>query len=687
MEAIQAINTTQSLSLRMNRMVRLRGMGLALLGFAVLTFFPADPLEAQAPRQIGPIGGGGGIVLPPYLPPPPPPETTPLPPYGTHVPQKTSTTVSLGWRDDSEVEDGYRIERQVGGAWVTIAQLPPIGAENIGYYTARGLAQATNLCFRVVPWNELGSPSVPAVCTATTRVISPITVVVSDMPGLVGELADLSPLVYWPDLLALDSPGTTQAAPTPPAFPVPPARKIVYVADGAQIHVGTGWTLGLQEGVHLMSGRGGLTQGALLYSDVATEGHRLLWVRGNNVRVSGLRFRGPSAGTDKDLPKTTAIRIENVFDVVIDHNEFYNWTSAGVSIAHAPRATYADPRPITFSTARRIRVTENFFHHNQKQNSGYGVVVEQSSYAYIDKNTFDYNRHAVASTGGRRGYPMNEAGEPLDPSRGPEHGYAAYLNLVLDGHASQTAVEGVITWQTHHFDVHGTEEDWLGVDYYDGWAGETIDVARNSFLSVKGTAFNVRGTPASGAFFHNNVTPALVPLNGTLVGLQGGVSYYGWVSVNEESDEDNVYVYGNVPASDPRGQFGVGDFDGDGRDDVLLATGQAFYYSSGGMTEWRYLNRSGLLIGALTLADYDGNGKTDVVTRVGSQWWVSWNGTASFTTFTPSIGASSAPYDREEVFGDFTGDNVPDRLRYDGDRYFRIVDGVSGVELRSRHRM
>ena len=670
------MDTTQSIR-------TLPSMCLGLLGLAVTIFAaPADALQRDA-LPVGPIVGG---VLDPIYQPPPPPETTPVPPYGTHVSQKTSRTVSLAWRDDSEVEDGYRIERWVRGAWMTVAELSPIGAENIGYHLVRGLSQATNHCFRVTPWNELGEPPVVPVCTVTTRVSGPITVVVSDLTGLVGELADLSPLQYRPDQLSADVSGTPQTAALP-AFPVPPARKIVYVASNAQIHVLTGWTLNLQEGVHLVSGRGRLTQGALLYSDVATDGHLLLRILGNNVRVSGLRFRGPSAGTDESLLKTTAIRLEDVFDVVIDHNEFYNWTSAGVSIAHKPRETYAHPRPITFSTAHRIRVTENYFHHNQKQNSGYGVVVEQSSYAYIDKNTFDYNRHAIASTGGRRGYPMDEAGEPLDPNRGPEHGYAAYLNLVLDGHSSQTAVGEVITWQTHHFDVHGTESNWLGVDYYDGWAGETIDVTRNSFLRVKGTAFNVRGTPANAAYFRQNVIPALRPLNGTYVGSNGGNAYYGSWSVNEESDRSNIYVHGNTPAPDPRSRFGVGDFDGDGRDDVLLATGQALYYSSGGVTEWRYLNRSALPLSAFTFADCDGNGTTDILTRVGSQWWVSWNGSSSFTMVNPPMFVGSGSYAHDDVLGDFTGDGVPDRLRYDRDRYFRIVNGVSGVVSGSRHQM
>jgi hypothetical protein len=276
---------------------------------------------------------------------------------------------------------------------------------------------------------------------------------------------------------------------------------------------------------------------------------------------------------------------------------------------------------------------------------------------------------------------MNELGEPLDPTRGPEHGYAAYLNLVLDGHAAQK-VGGVDLWQTHHFDVHGLENDLLGIrDAYDGWAGETIDVAYNSFLCIKGTAFNVRGTPANAAYFRHNVTPPTSRATGRC--------YYPGSPVNEESDKDNVFVDNNVTAPDPRQQLGAGDFDGDGRDDVFLATGQAFYYSSAGLTEWRFLNQSTRRLSGLTLADHDGDGRTDVLLRALDRWFVSQNGTAPFTPLPSStVVRPGDVYPADEVHGDFTGDGVTDRLRYDDEaRYFRTVDGVTGAELRSRHRM
>jgi hypothetical protein len=161
--------------------------------------------------------------------------------------------------------------------------------------------------------------------------------------------------------------------------------------------------------------------------------------------------------------------------------------------------------------------------------------------------------------------------------------------------------------------------------------------------------------------------------------------------VNEESDRDNIEIYGNRPVPDPRSGLGVGDFDGDGRDDVLLASGRAWYVSYGGVTEWRFLRESDRYWRSLSLADLDGNGRTDVLTRIGGVWHVSWNAIGGFVP----LGAPPAlPLDdfsmNGELVGDFSGDGVLDLLSffdlYD-DRYFYIDDGQSGATSRSRHQM
>ena len=644
-------------------------------------------------------------IIDPYLPPieRPPVETVPRAPRNVHVHSKTSTRIRIHWGDLSAVEDGFDVERQENGRWVRVSTRDPIlGASNEGGYWVRNLLPGTEYCLRVVPWNHAygRNESVQQVCTTTTRGIGPMTVLVDDLPGLIGELGDdtLPPVKGG----SLGDLVVAERAPAPGIGSDGSlrARKIVYVDDDADIDVFRKVTV--RQGFHLVSGRSGLRQGALLRTRTASP---MIVVEGNDVRIAGLRFEGPSPTTSKQVGKSTGILVSDSLDVVIEGNEFYHWTGSGVEVEQAPRPSYAAPRPIDFDRADRVRVTRNFFHHNQRQNAGYGVVLSLSAYAWIDGNTFDYNRHAIASTGGRKGYPGGEDAEvktEICPAfspcfevveyPAPEHGFRAYHNLVLPGHSKQDA--GPIHWQTHHFDVHGFESNWLGVDYYDGWAGERFDVARNSFLGIKGTAFNVRGTPADEARFRFNVTPALLPIPGTgiYVGMDGGRSYYGWTSVKDSSDEDNVRVYGNVPLEGPRRELGVGDFDGDGRDDVFLATGRSWFVSFGGRTEWRFRNESDRQLYELVLMDQDGDGRTDVLTRDDrdGRWLISRGGSGELESLgRASVPTPASPYDRGDLVGDFTGDGTNDRLEFEptGDRYFYVEDGRSGETIRSRHKM
>ena len=511
----------------------------------------------------------------------------------------------------------------------------------------------------------------PIVCTPTNALANATTVIVRDRAGLLGELAEPSAPPFDLSTLTLssDTGSTTSSLPTSSGLRIPPAVKTIYVADDVAIDLTYTSGISIPAGITLASGRGGLRPGALLYSNTPTA-HTLFEIAGDQVRVTGLRFRGPTTGTSSDLPKSNAILVRDARDVLVDHNEFSAWPGAGLSVSHAPGLMF----PLT---AFRVHVTENFFHHNQRQNGGYGVVVNDASYALIDENTFDWNRHAIASDGGRNAI--------VDADYGPTHGYLAYRNLVLPGHADQEYVAGIVDRQTHHFDVHGSESNWLGVDYYDGWAGEFFDVADNSFLGIKGTAFNVRGTPSNSALFHHNVTPLPTPLgtSGQLIGLDGGVSYYGWWSVNSESDRENVEVFGNLPSRDPRERLAVGDFDGDGREDVLLLTGRAWFVSYAGLTEWRFLRTSHRTLPAVALADLDGNGRTDAIVRENGVYRVSWNGTGDFVAlgWTPAL-PSQQFYSGGDLIGDFDGDDVLDRLTFDADgddRRFRITGSRTGT--------
>src|SRR5262249_14738494 len=88
--------------------------------------------------------------------------------------------------------------------------------------------------------------------------------------------------------------------------------------------------------------------------------------------------------------------------------------------------------------------------------------------------------------------------------------------------------------------------------------------------------------------------------------------------------------------TDPTARLAVGDFDGDGQDDLFLATGNSWLYSPGGQREWRYLNSAPDTIDQLLFGDFDGDGRTDVVAMRNGKLFVSWGGISAFDPLNPN---------------------------------------------------
>jgi hypothetical protein len=76
----------------------------------------------------------------------------------------TSSTVTLSWTDNSFNENGFSIERQIGGTWTQIGWVP----EDVRTFTDTGLASGTSYSYRVVAFNasDLSAP---------TNVVNPTT--------------------------------------------------------------------------------------------------------------------------------------------------------------------------------------------------------------------------------------------------------------------------------------------------------------------------------------------------------------------------------------------------------------------------------------------------------------------------------------------------------------------------------
>lgn len=105
----------------------------------------------------------------------------------------------------------------------------------------------------------------------------------------------------------------------------------------------------------------------------------------------------------------------------------------------------------------------------------------------------------------------------------------------------------------------------------------------------------------------------------------------------------------------------VGDFNGDGKADVLTTGGGEWNVSFGGAGRWTTINKSGTSIHDMKLGDFNGDGKTDVLTTGGGVWMVSYGGTGQWETLN-----QSGTVVRDMKIGDFNGDGKSDVLTTGG---------------------
>jgi hypothetical protein len=226
--------------------------------------------------------------------------------------------------------------------------------------------------------------------------------------------------------------------------------------------------LEVPEGVTLAGNRGqGGSRGGMIFSDTFKTSP-LIRVMGPNVRITGLRIRGPN-------PKPCFEHHNRSFREGRGHEYYYKFpTSNGISTEHSGLEVDNSELGGWSAAAVGLRagdkhhIHHNFIHHNQYNGLGYGVS-HNTAFSLIEYNMFNYNRHSIAGSGR------------------PGSGYEARHNVEVKNSVS------------HCFDMHG------GRDRKDGTtiAGTRMKVHHNTFRCPK-PAVVIRGEPEESADIYNN---------------------------------------------------------------------------------------------------------------------------------------------------------------------------------------
>ncbi len=436
-----------------------------------------------------------------------------------------------------------------------------------------------------------------------------------------------------------------------PVFSPATPGTVLKIGAGAAIDL-TGYNaLQVPAGVTIRGDRRGTLFGPELSSSDTPNGF-MLEIHGDDVRIAGLRLRGPSRSTDSDTPGASGIAAHAqdnfsppnepvYYRGIVDHNDLSDWPTAAIAVVAGDESTECRPDIDPRSRPISVRILRNFIHDNRKQEIGYGVSLGRGGFALIEGNTFSKNRHSIAADG------LSKTG------------YRAWDNLVLS--------EGLLQhdlFYVQDFDMHGTESS-LFHDSLGGTGGEWVEILRNTFLGTNRPNFNLRGLPCVQEQFVDNVS-----LESRFDAVR--CQYCEVFFPNQPAVPPLlIFVDSQFESDNPTDRLGVGDFDGDGKDDLFLATGQAFYYAPNGKTAWRFLSAQTDTIDALRFGDFDGDGRTDVFAQHGSDWVVSWGGISPFE----KINESNARI-TDFAIGDFDGNHRADVFYADGAHWWVSYGGV-----------
>jgi hypothetical protein len=451
----------------------------------------------------------------------------------------------------------------------------------------------------------------------------------------------------------------------------------VFIPDSVIITIDSPdyFNLPINTGVTLASNRGSNGScGALIKVTNNASNDNIFIFAGENTRITGLRFEGPSLLNNPDVTKR-CIFSDGYNNILIDNNEIYDWPKWAIAVEiNASQGRYS---------SSGITIRNNYIHDNTGLGKGwgYGVVLGGSfnthpngpnPFALIKGNLFSNNRHDISSSGLRGS------------------GYEASYNVVLGGNYSS------------NFDVHGgRDHGQSGIDA--DIASTFIHIHHNTFFEgrVDHNSIGIRGIPTYMALINNNkfiqkIEEAIVQASNTVTfgPLEYQSNVFAWNNVYE-CTTDGISIIGgkykgsfvsqysrnfgtinpyDTPGPDRNGDtftdfemmdFALGDFDGNGITEIFKIDATGSWYTTnipepelGSFPEdWgNSINSApGFNYSHLVFRDFNGDGATDVFKTNLVDWHISY-GASTPWTWVNSASTKLA----QMAFGDFNGNGSTD---------------------------